>query len=704
MSTIRDYFCLVCCCRKNAILPHVLKIDKEPHTKGFPLELLDPHSFVALRTFCREHDITQRYLDHTYARFRDNIERPKHPNGLKKRTNRISLAAFQDEFDFLTVESVSQLFIPGLFHEELDNIRNVDDRTKDVVDFTRFIVAAYEMLKKNDLEMIMYFFAQLLPSYKVKDDTVVNRIAFEQIIKSLHGDVPYQIQILMDDIKMDVYSLADVVGFAFLYPPLLYPVIEFQRAFRHKVFGTKFWMEEGRINADDEALMKEYGIGDVMAKTFDHVKNPEDAWRVAAHHMHLKMLYDMKKLDIFESNQGKKKTKEKLKKKKSKRGKLNKGLSTRNHNASKDTAGSNLLEHDPIPVMFKRIETKLYPLCVELDFDKEETRSMMVDRFGYKVGQMFTDFMFVSLPDKEKVREIQHRESEVGRKDHLRRESHSGRAKSFLSHMAHDVIHLAEEIAHHETKHEAYVDPFPIGDDVDKPSKFPDLPWNHSMVGPAQAATVAAWERVLEPKSETYFWYNTITGDTQWTKPLMNLKWTRDEVDPHHPHRIPETHWVEPANPFKVEHKGDLSEEDAAKAEGKKPKAEEGEAKDGEEGGESKDGESKEGESEESESKATDEGGGDDGGEKKDDADSTDAHTPSEAGDGKDERSAPTDDEPDTAATDAASGEGTSSTGELGTCKPDTGEPPDSGGGPDKGESAALLPDSKADGSGTGAG
>ena len=128
MSTIRDYFCLVCCCRKNAILPHgerkfqhhptsnrppstpptlatsttpttpsqhpttphgdhhplpptsyppnpsVLKIDKEPHTKGFPLELLDPHSFVALRTFCREHDITQRYLDHTYARFRDNIE------------------------------------------------------------------------------------------------------------------------------------------------------------------------------------------------------------------------------------------------------------------------------------------------------------------------------------------------------------------------------------------------------------------------------------------------------------------------------------------------------------------------------------------------------------------------------------------------------------------------------------------------------
>ena len=44
-----------------------------------------------------------------------------------------------------------------------------------------------------------------------------------------------------------------------------------------------------------------------------------------------------------------------------------------------------MLADDPIPVMFKRIETKLYPLCVELDFDREETKMMMEDRFGYKV-------------------------------------------------------------------------------------------------------------------------------------------------------------------------------------------------------------------------------------------------------------------------------------------------------------------------------
>ena len=42
----------------------------------------------------------------------------------------------------------------------------------------------------------------------------------------------------MDDLKADVYSLADMVGFAFLYPPLFYPVIEFLRAFRHKVGGS----------------------------------------------------------------------------------------------------------------------------------------------------------------------------------------------------------------------------------------------------------------------------------------------------------------------------------------------------------------------------------------------------------------------------------------------------------------------------------
>lgn len=63
---------------------------------------------------------------------------------------------------------------------------------------------------------------------------------------------------------------------------------------------------------------------------------------------------------------------------------------------------------------------------------------------------MFTDFMFASLPVK--VRELRHRESEGGRKDHIVEESHRSRFGSFISHMAHDVVHLAEEIAHHEHK------------------------------------------------------------------------------------------------------------------------------------------------------------------------------------------------------------------------------------------------------------
>ena len=62
-----------------------------------------------------------------------------------------------------------------------------------------------------------------------------------QILKALHGEVPHRLQLLIDDLKSDFYSLADVVGFAFLYPPLFYPVIEFLRSFRHKVGG---WVGE----------------------------------------------------------------------------------------------------------------------------------------------------------------------------------------------------------------------------------------------------------------------------------------------------------------------------------------------------------------------------------------------------------------------------------------------------------------------------
>ena len=87
---------------------------------------------------------------------------------------RISLSAYQDEFDHLSSESVSQLFIPTLFQDSFPNLRNLDERTMEAVDFARFVVASYVFASKNDVELVMYFFAQLLPSFKLKPDTVVN--------------------------------------------------------------------------------------------------------------------------------------------------------------------------------------------------------------------------------------------------------------------------------------------------------------------------------------------------------------------------------------------------------------------------------------------------------------------------------------------------------------------------------------------------
>ena len=64
------------------------------------------------------------------------------------------------------------------------------------------MVASYEVLQKNDLQFIIYFFSQLLPAFKLKPDTVVNFLAFDQIIKALHGDIPHHMQLLLQDLKV----------------------------------------------------------------------------------------------------------------------------------------------------------------------------------------------------------------------------------------------------------------------------------------------------------------------------------------------------------------------------------------------------------------------------------------------------------------------------------------------------------------------
>ena len=66
----------------------VLKVDKEKGNKGFALALLEPAAFAALRHFCRENGISQHYLEILHQRFRHLFDAPKHPSGIKKRTNR----------------------------------------------------------------------------------------------------------------------------------------------------------------------------------------------------------------------------------------------------------------------------------------------------------------------------------------------------------------------------------------------------------------------------------------------------------------------------------------------------------------------------------------------------------------------------------------------------------------------------------------
>ena len=342
---------------------------------GFPMGLLDPEAFVNMRNYCHDNDITQSDLERLYARFKRNIESNKHPDDTKKRTERVSLAAVQDEFDFLNVESVSQLFIPTLFVQKIEGVRNSE--RDDIVDFSRFSVACYEFGRKNTVELLAYFFSMILPSYKVDPFTVLQFAAVDELLLALHGELPPHMEVLIDVMKRgrNSFFLGEFIKWALFFPPILYPVIEFQRSFRKKCYGTKFWAAENRVNSfedeDTAELVETLRLGDVIFHTFDDIRCPQDAWKVASYHLYQKLRYDERPPSM-----GGRKKKKKHKKHR-RRG--------HHHHDEEEREDNNALEDE----MWVHLDSKLWPLVRKLPYKRVTVRKDLDVEFGTRMAETF---------------------------------------------------------------------------------------------------------------------------------------------------------------------------------------------------------------------------------------------------------------------------------------------------------------------------
>ena len=445
-----------------------LRVD-ETTGQGFPLSLLDPPGFVELKTYCNSSDLTQEDLEKLHAHHASNMAAKKHPDGVKKRTNRVSLISFQQHFDHMSFENVSLLFIPRVFLEEFEGVRPPEHDTD--VDFARFTIACNEFARKNDFELLLSFFACLLPSYQIDPVTVIERDALKMMMEAVHTTINPDLQILLDELPSGACTLAELIRFAFYFPPLFYPVIEFGRSFRRKLMGSKwegFWVARIHDYSDDDARAK-FSLSLRQCNVFGNVNTIKEAWHIAAHHLLLKVYDDA-------AHKGRHASKKKKKTSESKDSSHHHHHHHHYHQHKKHHGQHK--KHHRHRDMFTRLEDRVYPRCLQEEFSTLDVRGVLRDKYGLRVGT----WIFSLLGEPQGGNDAKAPELATG----------TSKANAGVDKVLMSIRHLS-------------------------------LPWTYSTAGPDWDWVQDQYEKVLDPSTGTFFWKNHISGSTSWHDPRDGL-------------------------------------------------------------------------------------------------------------------------------------------------------------------------------------
>jgi len=173
-----------------------------------------------------------------------------------------------------------------MFYGDFEGLRAADG--DDVVDFTRFVHGCLDFGCKNPVELVMSFLSNLLPIKRITPESVVSLAALQELFRTLHSGAEVDLQVPMAAViefvlnGQPLLTFDSLLQFVFLFPPLLFPVIEFQHQLRRKVFGIKWW--DGREHPMDEQdeLLATYGVSVDAVHEMAQCKSLGEAWQAAA--------------------------------------------------------------------------------------------------------------------------------------------------------------------------------------------------------------------------------------------------------------------------------------------------------------------------------------------------------------------------------------------------------------------------------------
>jgi len=256
---------------------------------------------VLIRRRAEALHVSQAELELLYTKFQPAFEATKHPNGMKKRPGKVSIAEIQALFAFLPCQSASLFLLPLIFHrplEEQDATAEGPNMTRaegprimdeSVVDLAHFIVHTLRFGCMSDLEVVLVLFDAVLPASQgaAAADTVLSEQGLRELIETMHGSSTPELDFLLGWVPKCPMRLTDVASFAMAFPPLFWPLHHFVRTFRRKLFGTRFWSQPGRVRSakDAESALQRLQVNPGLCDTYSAISSHFDAWRVAMHNL-----------------------------------------------------------------------------------------------------------------------------------------------------------------------------------------------------------------------------------------------------------------------------------------------------------------------------------------------------------------------------------------------------------------------------------
>ncbi|CAM9660541.1 unnamed protein product [Ectocarpus sp. 12 AP-2014] len=316
---------------------------------GIEYNILDPESWQKLEHYCKKWGIKQAHLESIYSRFARTIIRTEHLDFTLKPQYHASLDFLADEFMTTAGEFAAQIFIQTWFLRRKRGLAPPQDRrcvdfTRLVImcsDLAR--LGDYELLT-NLWACVLHRFSGILPTGTVDLDTRVNVEMVREVITMLHKTLDKKLDLLIDMLleeseeveiqggiartrglsstssgggggttrteeegqrkvvhksngeeaegapvqaqRRRYLTLRSILRFSFQHPPLMFPVVQFQRVLRCKIIGSRYWLRRRRPAFERGLDMRSsLGLPNAYCDVFDRIESRGAAWLVATGHV-----------------------------------------------------------------------------------------------------------------------------------------------------------------------------------------------------------------------------------------------------------------------------------------------------------------------------------------------------------------------------------------------------------------------------------